>query len=150
MSAVFLPHRDRGQATAAVAAAVLFAAGAGCLAATWNSDDNAYLWVLFAGFLLVVTSVPFAVAAVVPPAGARRSVVTGALVVLWVLGGLAVLVLASGAGVSFLGDDPAPGVRDSSRDVTVTYLVALGASAAAVVWALYGRLPGSGPSRGEC
>ena len=58
-----------------------------------NDSDNAYVGLAIIGFLLLVTSTPFALATLLPHGGFRRVAAHIGTGLLWVLGGISALIL---------------------------------------------------------
>ena len=62
----------------------------------FDDDDNAYLWLLLMGYLLMTASVPFALASLLPYSFFRRIVVIVALAFLWIVGAFGTFLLVVG------------------------------------------------------
>ena len=82
----------------------------------FDDDDNAYLWLLLTGYLLIATSVPFALASLLPYTLFRRIVVIVALAFLWIVGAFGVFLLVVAMLITLSQGD---------ADVFVAHLLAL-------------------------
>ncbi len=86
-----------------------------------NQSDNAYVWIAVLGTVLLFPAVPFALAAIVPRAGATSWLIRIGVVLLWLIAAPGLVLLAIGGGLSVMATLNRPGFcRDSGFCVSRT------------------------------